>query len=73
MKLNTFIKPYIAIDNDLNDVVIEEIIDKSSVNILDRNMCEKLEGKTTYSEALETLKNMKNDKSPGSDGFTAEF
>lgn len=60
-------------DNDLNDVVIEEIIDKSSVNILDRNMCEKLEGKTTYSEALETLKNMKNDKSPGSDGFTAEL
>lgn len=60
-------------DNDLNDVVIEEIIDKSSVNILGRNMCEKLEGKITYSEALETLKNMKNDKSPGSDGFTAEF
>lgn len=60
-------------DNDLNDVVIEEIIDKSLVNILDRNMYEKLEGKITYSEALETLKNMKNDKLPGSDGFTAEL
>lgn len=60
-------------DNDLNDVDIEEIIDKSLVNILDSNMREKLEGKITYSEALEALKNMKNDKSPGSDGFTAEF
>lgn len=43
-------------DNDVNDVVIEEIIDKSLVNILERIMCEKLEGKITYSEALEALK-----------------
>lgn len=57
----------------MNDVDIEEIIDKSLVNILDSNMREKLEGKITYSEALEALKNMKNDKSPGSNGFTAEF
>lgn len=60
-------------DDDLNDVDIEKIIDKSLVNILDSNMREKLEGKITYSEALEALRNMKNDKSPGSDGFTAEF
>ena len=32
-----------------------------------------LEGKITYSEVLNFLKNMKNEKSPGSDGFTAEF
>lgn len=32
-----------------------------------------MEGKITYTEALEVLKTMKNDKFPGSDGFTAEF
>lgn len=34
---------------------------------------EKLEGKITYDEALAVLKNMSNNKSPGSDRFTAEF
>lgn len=32
-----------------------------------------LEGKILYSEALSVLKNMPNNKSSGSDGFTAEF
>ena len=32
-----------------------------------------LEGEITLSEALLVLKNMSNDKSPGSDGFTTEF
>ena len=32
-----------------------------------------LEGEIKYSEVLTSLKNMKNYKSPGSDGFTAEF
>lgn len=57
----------------MNDFYIEEIIDKSLVNILDSNMHVKLEGKITDTEALAALKNMKNDKSPGSDGFTADF
>ena len=34
---------------------------------------ERLEGKLTYKEAQEALKDMKNNKSPGSDGFTSEF
>jgi len=34
---------------------------------------EGLEGLITYTEASNTLKNMKNDKSPGSSGFTTEF
>ena len=34
---------------------------------------EKLEGPITYTEAANTLKNMKNNKSPGPDGFTNEF
>ncbi|GFO33598.1 Pol-like protein [Plakobranchus ocellatus] len=32
-----------------------------------------IEGKITYEEASTVLKNMKNNKSPGSDGFTIEF
>ena len=32
-----------------------------------------LEGEITLAEASLALKNMKNYKSPGSDGFTAEF
>lgn len=32
-----------------------------------------LEGKILYSEALSVLKNMPDNKSSGSDGFTAEF
>ena len=32
-----------------------------------------LEGEITYQELSSALKNMKNSKSPGSDGFTAEF
>ena len=33
----------------------------------------KLEGEITYNEIAHALKNMKNEKSPGNDGFTAEF
>ena len=32
-----------------------------------------LEGPITYNEALETLRNMKNNKSPGNTGFSIEF
>ena len=32
-----------------------------------------LEGNLHFKEVSEVLKNMKNDKSPGADGFTAEF
>ena len=36
-------------------------------------MREELKGEILYIEAVEALKNMKNDKSPGPDGFTSEF
>ena len=32
-----------------------------------------LEGKITLNEVAMTLKNMSNNKSPGSEGFTSEF
>ena len=40
---------------------------------LSENDSKLLEGEITYQELSSALKNMKNSKSPGSDGFTAEF
>ena len=40
---------------------------------LDENESEFLEGPLTENEVLAFLKKMKNDKSPGPDGFTCEF
>ena len=42
-------------------------------NKLSNQASEKLEGEISFSELLNGLKNMKNDKSPGLDGFTVEF
>ena len=50
-----------------------ENINKINVNKLSDIEAEGLEGDIKYSEALEFLKNMKHDKSRGSDGFTVEF
>ena len=38
-----------------------------------KNEAESLEGNIKYSELAEALKNMKNSKTQGNDGFTAEF
>lgn len=43
-------------DNDLNDVVIEEIIDKSLVNIPDSNMREKTRRKNNLHRSLRSSK-----------------
>ena len=53
---------------DLDTVLPFEDIPK-----LSENQKQELEGQITIEEALNSLKNMKNDKSPGSDGFTTEF
>ena len=42
-------------------------------NKLSNEEAHTLEREINYSEALKFLKNMKHDKRPGSDGFTAEF
>ena len=60
-------------DSELHNVNLDLIINKSLVNTLDEEMREELEGEISYIEAVEALKNMKNDKSSGQDGFTSEF
>ena len=52
------------LDNELKNIPVQKLTNEQS-NIL--------EGLITYEEATKTLKGMKNDKSPGSSGFTTEF
>ena len=42
-------------------------------NQLNDDGAQMLEGEITYEELTTALKNMKNSKSPGNDGFTTEF
>ena len=56
----------------IDDTPIESRIGENSSRLAD-NEAELLEGDIKYSELAEALKNMKNLKTPGNDGFTAEF
>ena len=42
-------------------------------NQLNDDEAQMLEGEITYEELTTALKNMKNSKSPGNDGFTTDF
>ena len=55
------------IDYDLNTVI------NANIDQLSNSDRDSFEGKITLDEAAITLKNMSNNKSPGSDGFTTEF
>ena len=58
---------------EVQDVDINALFNINEIPRLDTFHSDKLEGDITYDEALSVLKNMKNNKSPGSDGFTVEF
>ena len=47
--------------------------DNPFITVLNENEKQSLEGPLTPTEALKSLKEMKNNKSPGIDGFTVEF
>ena len=55
-------------DTDLNDLLLDEDLNK-----LNKEQADDLEGLLTYEELSNALKRSKNNKSPGSDGFSAEF
>ena len=57
---------------NIDDVPISNLIGENSCK-LDNEESSRLEGEITYEELANALKNMKNSKSPGMDGFTAEF
>ena len=63
---------YSDISNDVDGNPIEDIAGENE-NKLSDDESQKLEGDIKLGELSNTLKNMKNDKSPGLDGFTVEF
>ena len=52
---------------------IDSLINTNSITRLTNNQAAELEGKLTMEELSCALKSMKNNKSPGMDGFPAEF
>lgn len=58
--------------NLVDDIPLQDILGDNPSKLSDQD-AEKLEGEISYLELANTLKNMKNNKSPGLDGFTVEF
>ena len=58
--------------NIIDDMPIKNILGENKKS-LSQQEAEHLEGEIKIEELTKALKNMKNDKSPGLDGFTAEF
>lgn len=55
---------------DLHDLFAQYKIHIPKVNEMEQQL---LDNNITLSEILCSLKNLKNDKTPGTDGFTTEF
>lgn len=64
---------YSSRDKQLLDVNLEKLLKNNAVRRLNNIDSQSIEGKITYTEAGKTLLNMTNDKTPGSDGFSANF
>ena len=60
-------------DTNLRNIDIETLIQGRNISKLDTDTAETLDKEISETEVLNVLKAMKNNKSPGSDGFTAEF
>ncbi len=71
--LNFYEKLYECKDNDLNLDEFDQNLSSSDFPSLTENQLLYLEGKLNKNELVLALKNMSNNKSPGSDGFTVEF
>ena len=60
-------------DNIPVDEISIETVLGDNPNKLNRDKAEKLGGEISYFELAKALKSMKNNKTPGLDGFTVEF
>lgn len=60
-------------DNSCSLKDLNEIFSNAQVPILSNEQKDSLEGIISVNEAAEALQKMKNNKSPGSDGFSSEF
>ena len=60
-------------DDPLSAINLKEYLKDTNLPKLTDNESKLLEGDITMSELTKALKNMKNNKSPGTDGFSSEF
>ena len=60
-------------DSVLSDTPLSEIVKDHQIKRLTKIQAQKLEGEITLSELAQALKTMKNNKTPGIDGFPSEF
>ena len=58
---------------NIDDINLTQILHFNDIPKLNDDQKDKLEGQISYAEVLQALKQMSNNKSPGSDGFTPEF
>ena len=58
---------------EVDDIDLNNLLNFNDIPKLNDEQRASLEGKITKEETLLALKNMSNNKSPGSDGFTTEF
>ena len=64
---------YASKDSQLKDIDLFKLFRNTDIKRLNKDESDSLEGPITYREASLILKAMSNNRSPGSDGFTAEF
>ena len=60
-------------DRDTLDVNLNNVVNNVNIPRLNDNQANELEGKITKPEIINALKRLKNNKNPGSDGYTVEF
>ena len=70
---NFYSKLFKCSDHRLDDVELNKLLQGYQVNKLSLEQAESLEGPLTHKEISLSLKEMENNKSPGIDGFPAEF
>ena len=64
---------YSSKDVELTDVDLKHVLSNADIKKLSQDESSLLEGTLTYQEVTKALKAMANNRSPSSDGFTAEF
>ena len=64
---------YTSKDDNLEEINLNHELAGLNIPKLSNDESNALEGLITYEQAKYTLFNMKNNRSPGSDGYTADF
>ena len=64
---------YSSKDSQLEDINLHDLLHNIEINTLNEEESNAIEGPIKYEEAARVLRAMSNNRSPGSDGFSAEF